>query len=84
MSFVSIILLSSFIFSQSVFAQTEENAEILFNQATEHFKNGEYKEAISIYDDVLEIAPNNISTLKMKGIAQSNLSDHSKIIKSIL
>ena len=76
--FVSIILLSSFIFSQTVFAQTEENAEILFNQATEHFKNGEYKEALSIYDEVLEIAPDNISTLKMKGIAQSNLSDHSK------
>jgi len=79
--FTSIILLSSVIFSQSVFAQTEENAEMLFNQGTEHFKKGEYKEAISIYDDVLEIAPNNISTLKMKGIAQSNLNDHSKSLK---
>ena len=69
---------SKIIFSQTVFAQTEETAEILFNQATEHFKNGKYKEAISVYDEVLEIAPNNISTLKMKGIAQSNLSDHSK------
>ena len=75
---VSIILFNSLILSQTVFAQTEENAEIMFNQATEYFKKGQYKEAISIYDDVLEIVPNNISTLKMKGIAQSNLSDHNK------
>ena len=82
--FVSIILLNSLILSQTVFAQTEENAQIMFNQATEHFTNGEYKEAISIYDDILEIAPDNISTLKMKGIAQSNLSDHSKSLKQFL
>ena len=74
-------MLNSLVFSQTIFAQTEENAQIMFNQATEHFTNGEYKEAISIYDDILEIAPDNISTLKMKGIAQSNLSDHTKSLK---
>ena len=79
--FASTVLLSSLILSQTVFAQTEENAQIMFNQATEHFTNGEYKEAISIYDDILEISPNNISTLKMKGIAQSNQSDHTKSLK---
>ena len=79
--FLVIILLSSFIFTGSVFAQTEKDAENMFNQAKEHFVNGEYKQAITIYDNILEIAPNNISTLKMKGIAQSNLEQHTKSLE---
>jgi len=76
-----IILLSSFILTGTVFAQTEEDAELMFNQANEHFVNGEYKQALTIYDEILEIAPNNISTLKMKGIVQSNLDDHNNSLK---
>jgi len=79
--FLVIILLSSFIFTGSVFAQTEKDAENMFSQAKEHFVNGEYKQAITIYDDILEIAPNNVSTLKMKGIAQSNLEQHTKSLE---
>ena len=75
--FIGIILFSSSIISENAFAQTE-NAEGMFNLAIMHFGNGEYKEAITIYDQILEIAPNNISTLKMKGIAQSNLDYHEK------
>ena len=78
---LAIILFSSSIVTGTVFAQTENDAEILFNQANEHFVNGEYKQAITIYDNILDIAPNNISTLKMKGIAQSNLEDHTKSLK---
>jgi len=76
-----IILLSSSILTGTVFAQTEKEAELMFNQAHEHFVNGEYKQAIVIYDDILEIAPNNISTLKMKGIVQSNLDEHNNSLK---
>ena len=76
-----IILLSSFIITETAFAQTENDAELMFSQANKHFVNGEYKQAITIYDSILEIAPNNISTLKMKGIAQSNLDDHTKSLK---
>jgi len=79
--FLIIILLSSSILTETVFAQTENDAELLFNQAREHFVNGEYKQAITIYDDILEITPNNVSTLKMKGIAQSNLSEHGNSLK---
>jgi len=79
--FLVIILLSSSILTGTVFAQAEKDAELMFNQAKKHFDNGEYKQAITIYDDILEIAPNNISTLKMKGIAQSNLEDHSKSLE---
>jgi len=79
--FLATILLSLSILTGTVFAQTEKDAELMFNQATEHFVNGEYKQAITIYDDILEIIPNNISTLKMKGIAQSNLEEHTKSLK---
>ena len=53
----------------------------MFNIATDLFRNGNYKQAITLYDEILEIAPNNISTLKMKGIAQSNLEDHTNSLK---
>ena len=75
--FFAIILFSSTIIFENSFAQTK-SAESMFNLAKIHFVNGEYKEAIVIYDEILENFPNNISTLKMKGIAQSNLNYHEK------
>ena len=79
--FFVIILLSSPILNGTVFAQTEKDSKLMFNQAKEHFVNGEYKQAIKIFDDILEISPNNISTLKMKGIVLSNLEQHDKSLK---
>ena len=76
-----VILTSLTITSESVFAQTEKDPEVMFNLAKEYFVNGEYKQAITVYDEILEIAPNNISTLKMKGIAQSNLDEHPNSLK---
>jgi len=75
--FFAIILFSSTIIFENSFAQTK-SAESMFNLAKIHFVNGEYKDAIVIYDEILENFPNNISTLKMKGIAQSNLNYHEK------
>ena len=79
--FLIVVLLSSSIISGTVSAQIEKDVELMFNQANTHFVKGEYKKAIIIYDEILEIAPNNISTLKMKGIVQSNLEDHGKSLK---
>ena len=79
--FSVMILLSLSILTGTVFAQTENDAKLMFNQANRHFVNGEYKQAIAIYDDILEFMPNNISTLKMKGIVQSNLDEHNKSLK---
>ena len=76
-----LILLNLSIISTEVFAQTEQDAELMFNEAKEYFVKGDYKQAITIYDDILEIIPNNISTLKMKGIAQSNLDQHNESLK---
>ncbi|MFB5610464.1 MAG: tetratricopeptide repeat protein [Nitrosopumilaceae archaeon] len=58
----------------------ESEAQELFQEAASHFKNGEYKEAIRIYDEILEISPNNISTLKMKGVSLSNLGQDENLI----
>jgi tetratricopeptide (TPR) repeat protein len=79
--FLFAVLISMVITSESAFAQTEKTPEVMFNLAKEHFVNGEYKQAVAIYDEILEIAPNNISTLKMKGIVQSNLDDHTNSLK---
>ena len=79
--FLGIILLLSSFISAPVFAQTPDDTPIMFKEANEHFIKGEYNQAIVIYDDILEIAPNNISTLKMKAIALSNSGYHEKSLK---
>ncbi|WP_299290715.1 M57 family metalloprotease [Nitrosopumilus sp.] len=76
-----VFLFSVTVLTGSVYAQTEKEAEEMFNLANGHFVNGDYDEAIRIYDNILEISPNNISTLKMKGIAQSNTDEHQKSLK---
>lgn len=79
--FLFLILFCVTLVTQNAFAQSEKNPETMFNLAQEHFVKGKYKEAIVIYDEILEIVPNNISTLKMKGIAQSNLDQHASSLK---
>ena len=64
-----------------IFAQGMNDVPEMFQEATKHFAKGEYNEAVKIYDDVLEIVPDNVSTLKMKGIALSNMGYHEKSLK---
>ena len=61
--------------------QTKEQMKIAFKDATKLFQNGDYNQAITIYDQILESSPNNISTLNMKGIAHSNMEQHAKSLK---
>ena len=61
--------------------QTKEQMKIAFKDATKLFQNGDYNQAITIYDQILESSPNNISTLNMKGIAYSNMEQHTKSLK---
>ena len=79
--FLGIILLFSSFISIPIFAQTPEDTQTMFKQANEHFAKGEYNQAIVIYDNILQVVPNNISTLKMKAIAQSNSGYHEKSLK---
>ena len=44
-----------------------------YKKANEHFMQGEYHQAIELYDEILEISPTNIKSSLMKGIALSNL-----------
>jgi len=60
---------------------TKEQAKLLFNDGTELFQNGNYNQAITIYDKILESNPDNISSLNMKGIAYSNMEQHTKSLK---
>ena len=79
--FVIIIISSSYFFDNDVFAQTEKKVKELLDNAKEHFQKGEYKQAITIYDQILEIKPNSMTALKMKGIALSNSDYHTKSLK---
>ena len=65
----------------SINAQTTDDAARLFDEAKLPFSNGDYQEAIGIYDEILEFLPENTSTLKMKGIALSNLGHHQDSLK---
>lgn len=79
--YLVIFLLSLSLFTINGYSQTTEDTQKMFEQANNHFSNGEYKEAINIYDEILGLVPSNISTLKMKGIALSNLGYHEQSMK---
>ncbi|MGY5142049.1 MAG: M57 family metalloprotease [Nitrosopumilus sp.] len=53
----------------------------MFNQGMKHLKNGEYSEAETIFDEILEMHPNNISTLKIKGITLINQEHYPNALK---
>ena len=74
-----IILATSYIMSNEVLAQTVEKIEL--ENAKEHFVNGEYKQAIRIYEQLLENNPNSVSLLKMNAIALSNSGDDLNALK---
>jgi hypothetical protein len=74
-----IILTASYIMLDEVSAQMVEKTEL--ENAKEHFVNGEYKQAVRIYEQLLENDPNDISILKMKAIALSNSNDDLNSLK---
>ena len=85
-SVITIVVLILF-FSPSTnvsFAQEINDVPKLFKKANEHFMQGEYHQAIEIFDEILEISPTSKKTLLMKGIALSNLERHKSSILEIL
>jgi hypothetical protein len=74
-----IILSTSYIMSNEALAQNVEKIEL--KNAKEHFVNGEYRQAVRIYELLLENNPNNTSLLKMKAIALSNSGDELNALK---
>jgi len=69
-----VLLLSASI--DDVYGEGIRDVPNLFEKANEHFMNGEYHEAIEIYDKILTISPTNAKTSLMKGIALDNLERH--------
>lgn len=55
-----------------------DRTNALYKDAAKHFVKGEYKQAVTIYDNILKSYPDNASVLKMKGVAESNLGRHQK------
>ena len=77
----TIILFTSFLTTEEGFAQSEKDSESMFKQAKEHFVKGEYKQALHLYDEILEADPNNMSTMKMKGLVSISIEDYPKALE---
>ena len=54
---IAITLLGAHIVNQEAFAETKEELNALFKQANSHLQNGEYKQAITTYDQILIALP---------------------------
>ena len=77
-------LVSSLFFSSinsSVFANTSLDVSILFKQAYKHLENGELRQAVDIYDEILTVSPGNTEAMLMKGIVLSDLDRHKESMK---
>jgi len=87
-----IILTASYIMSDEVSAQTMQDyhfeghttqtvEKTELENAKQHFVSGEYRQAVRIYEQLLENNPNDTSILKMKAIALSNSDDDLNSLK---
>ena len=76
---VSVIFFVSI--TDSVFADSTTDIRTLYNMANEHLANGELREAIKTYDEILVISPDNIDAVVMKGVALSNIEQHKQSMK---
>ena len=62
-------------------ANTTDNISELYDTAYKHLQNGELRQAVAVYDEILVIEPENTDTMLMKGIALSNLDRHKQSMK---
>jgi len=63
-----------------VYGETESENDILLNKASQHLKLGEYEEAISYYDQILETNPNHVQAVYFKGFSLSMLEKYEESI----
>jgi len=59
---------------------SEEDVDLLFEKGIESYRNGNHDEAISYFDRVLEIEPDNLDALTNKGGLLSALEKHEEAI----
>ena len=80
--FLSIMILFVLsIVNEEVFAYTEKETKEELEKAKKHFLKGEYKQAVRIYDLILENQPYNELALKMTGISHNINEDYTKSLK---
>jgi len=68
-----IFSITAVLFAGSALAQDTDDRTKLLAEAQEPFLKGEYKNAIKIFDEMLEIYPTESKIFEMKGLALSNL-----------
>jgi len=73
MKILIIFFFTTVLFTGSAFAENVSERTKLLVEATDPFLNGEYEIAIKIFDEILEIHPNDSKIFEMKGVALSNL-----------
>ena len=69
----TVILFTFTFFIGSAYAEDIDERDKLFAEAFEPFLKGEYEKSIIIFDEMLEIYPEDHKIFEMKGIALSNL-----------
>jgi hypothetical protein len=69
----TVILFTFTLFTSSAYAEDIDERDKLFAEAFEPFLKGEYEKSIKIFDEMLEIYPEDYKIFEMKGVALSNL-----------
>jgi len=69
----TVILLTFTFFIGSAYAENIDERDKLLAEAFEPFLKGEYEKSIKIFDEMLEIYPEDYKIFEMKGVALSNL-----------
>ena len=69
----TVFLITSVLLLSPAFAQNISERDKLFAEAHGSFLNGSYKEAIEVFDEILEMSPTYSKALEMKGISYSNM-----------
>jgi len=69
----TVILLTFTFLVGSVHAENIDERDKLFAEAFEPFLEGKYEKSIKIFDEMLEIYPEDYKIFEMKGVALSNL-----------
>ena len=69
----TVFLLTFTFFIGSAYAENIDERDKLFVEAFEPFLKGEYEKSIKIFDEMLEIYPEDYKIFEMKGVALSNL-----------
>ena len=73
MKILMVFFFTTVLFAGSAFAENDSERTKLLVEASKPFFNGEYEVAIAIFDEILEIYPNDSKIFEMKGVALSNL-----------